>query len=284
MSNPQQTGIRSRRRRRGMTYLEVSISSLLVGLLFVGALRGLASASRAGLRSQHRVQAAQLARGLQAEICGLPYQDPNEAPVFGSEASESSGTIRADFDDVDDFHNWTETPPTTSTGVTIPHITNWQRTVTVAYADPNNLPQTSATDEGVKRVTVRVSQVSPPLLLSESVGYQYQRTSQLLQKPDAVTKRFRGNRSPVAKIMASTLVGTTSVSVSFQSTGSFDPDGDSISFAWDFGDGATSNSPNPTHTFVNSTGTDRAFAVELTVTDNQGAFSVANKTVVVTAN
>lgn len=284
MNLRQETRAHSRQQRCGMTYLEVSISSLLVGLLFVGALRGLASATRAGLRSQQRVQAAQLARGLQAEICGLPYQAPNETPAFGTEASESSGTTRADFDDVDDFHNWAETPPVTSSGVTIPHITNWQRTVTVAYANPNNLPQTSATDEGVKRVTVRVSQVSPPLLLSESVGYQYQRSSQLLQQPHAVTEHFQGNRSPVARITASTLVGTTSVTVNFQSTGSLDPDGDAISFAWDFGDGAASSSPNPTHTFANSTSADRAFAVQLTVTDDLGAFTVAHKTVVVTAN
>ena len=267
-----------------MTYLEVSISSLLVGLLFVGALRGLAAATRAGLRSQHRVQAAQLARGLQAEICGLPYEDPNDTPAFGIETGESLGSTRSDFDDVDDFENWIESPPVNAVGITIPHITNWQRTVAVAFANPNDLPQTSATDEGVKRVTVRVSQISPPRLLSESIGYQYRGSSQLRQNPEAITKRYLGNHSPIARITASTLAGVSLVSVNFQSTGSLDPDGDAISFAWDFGDGTTSIAPNPTHTFVNATGVDQAFDVQLTVTDAKGAFSVAHKSVVVAAN
>lgn len=48
-----------------------------------------------------------------------------------------------------------------------------------------------------------------------------------------------------------------------------DPDGDEMSFTWNFDDGTMSTERNPTHTFT-KTGT---FDVTLTVTDERGALS-----------
>lgn len=56
-------------------------------------------------------------------------------------------------------------------------------------------------------------------------------------------------------------------SVSFSGAGSNDPDGSIVSYAWNFGDGATGSGITPTHTYT-STGNK---IVTLTVTDNQGA-------------
>jgi PKD domain/Malectin domain len=53
----------------------------------------------------------------------------------------------------------------------------------------------------------------------------------------------------------------------FDASGSADTDGTVASYDWDFGDGSTAAGESPTHTFT-SAGT---FAVQLTVTDNQGA-------------
>lgn len=73
--------------------------------------------------------------------------------------------------------------------------------------------------------------------------------------------------------------GTTGSSVSFSSAGSSDPDGSITGYLWNFGDGATSTSANPTHTY-NSAGT---FNVSLTVTDNGGAQDTDNTTATISA-
>src|SRR5206468_487661 len=61
---------------------------------------------------------------------------------------------------------------------------------------------------------------------------------------------------------------------------SSDPDGSIASYAWTFGDGATSTAQNPSHTYA-AGGT---YTVTLTVTDNQGAESApTSRTLTITA-
>jgi PKD repeat protein len=52
--------------------------------------------------------------------------------------------------------------------------------------------------------------------------------------------------------------------VAFDGSASTDPDGNALTYAWDFGDAGTGTGSNPTHTYV-ATGT---FTVSLMVTDN----------------
>ncbi|MGW4642569.1 ThuA domain-containing protein [Sphaerisporangium sp. NPDC004334] len=75
-----------------------------------------------------------------------------------------------------------------------------------------------------------------------------------------------GNRSPIAKAGATPDTGSAPLTVAFSSAGSSDPDGDAITYAWDFGDGATSTSANPSHTY-SSNGT---YTARLTVRDSGG--------------
>ena len=77
----------------------------------------------------------------------------------------------------------------------------------------------------------------------------------------------RGNRPPLAVLTANRLAGKLPFEVAFDATGSNDPDGDPLSFAFDFGDGKTGKGAKATHVFT----TPGVWPVTLTVTDPQGA-------------
>ncbi|WP_444998211.1 PKD domain-containing protein [Aliikangiella sp. IMCC44359] len=81
------------------------------------------------------------------------------------------------------------------------------------------------------------------------------------------------NQVPVAKVNGP-YTGSVNKAVRFSSNGSSDPDGSISSYSWNFGDGNTSASANPTHTY-RSEGT---YNVTLKVTDNSGASSSEAKT------
>ena len=66
--------------------------------------------------------------------------------------------------------------------------------------------------------------------------------------------------------------GTTGQPVSFDGSGSSDPDGTIVSYEWDFGDGNNGTGVSPTHTYA-AAGT---YTVMLTVTDDAGDSDVAS--------
>ncbi|MGL5824207.1 MAG: PKD domain-containing protein, partial [Nocardioides sp.] len=63
----------------------------------------------------------------------------------------------------------------------------------------------------------------------------------------------------------------------FDSSAAADADGSLTRFLWDFGDGTTSTEANPQHTYLSA----GSYAVRLTVTDNQAATGVEERTLVV---
>ncbi|HEU5183331.1 MAG TPA: PKD domain-containing protein [Gemmatimonadaceae bacterium] len=72
-------------------------------------------------------------------------------------------------------------------------------------------------------------------------------------------------------------VAHAEVPLTFDGTGSRDPDGDIVSYAWDFGDGESGTGPTPAHTYA----TGGTYTATLTVTDAGGHTDVATATVTV---
>lgn len=81
------------------------------------------------------------------------------------------------------------------------------------------------------------------------------------------------NKPPLAAFTFSPASPKVGGAVSFDGTGSSDPDGSIASYSWDFGDGGTSTESKPQHKFS----TAGIHQVALTVSDDKGAITVVSK-------
>lgn len=86
-----------------------------------------------------------------------------------------------------------------------------------------------------------------------------------------------GNRTPTAVITApQTATADKTLTVNFSGLDSYDPDDDSLSYSWDFGDGGTSTSATPRHEFT-TTAAYQTYTVRLTVTDGEKSHTTTEK-------
>ncbi|UYQ66178.1 PQQ-dependent sugar dehydrogenase [Streptomyces peucetius] len=81
-----------------------------------------------------------------------------------------------------------------------------------------------------------------------------------------------GGRAPLAQAKADRTSGQAPLAVAFFSAGSTDPDGDTLSYAWKFGDGTTSTAADPSHTYT----ANGRYTAELTVSDGTGRTAIAS--------
>jgi hypothetical protein len=84
------------------------------------------------------------------------------------------------------------------------------------------------------------------------------------------------NQPPIASFTANLRIGTVPLEIYFDASNSYDPDGNIISYAWDFKDGNIGSGETINHTFSSS----GSYKVGLTVTDNKGVTSSATKTII----
>lgn len=160
--------------RAGFTLIEAVISILLVGMTLVTAmsLAGMSGAGQAGAFQQRR--ARMLARELLIEIQAQSYVDPDlleqywdgivrsgsitlsGGDSFGPAISEVTGN-RSLFDDVDDYHGWSASPPQDKDGTAQSDLTGWTRSVVVERMNPTGLGVQASLDMGLRRITVNAS-------------------------------------------------------------------------------------------------------------------------------
>jgi PKD repeat protein len=86
---------------------------------------------------------------------------------------------------------------------------------------------------------------------------------------------LNGGALPVAKASANRTSGPAPLAVNFSSSGSSDPAGQALTYKWAFGDGATSTSANPSHTYT----TVGNYTAVLTVTNSAGKSSTSSLTI-----
>jgi len=81
------------------------------------------------------------------------------------------------------------------------------------------------------------------------------------------------NKPPVAKFSANPTSGEAPLEVTFDASESYDPDGDEISYEWDFDDGNIAEGETVQHGF----GSPGSYTVRLLVTDSKGTFDKSSK-------
>ncbi len=90
---------------------------------------------------------------------------------------------------------------------------------------------------------------------------------------------FGKNLPPSVDLAYDKEYGPSPLTVAFDAMDSSDPEGDSLSVRWDFGDGTVSEEWTPEHTFEVQDGSPMAFHVRLTVTDTAGNVSSTEATI-----
>jgi PKD repeat protein len=95
--------------------------------------------------------------------------------------------------------------------------------------------------------------------------------------PDEPPPPPPGEENPVAVVTATPISGPSPLAVTFDGSGSYDPDGNVMSYGWDFGDGVTGAGAIVTHTYSTSGN----FAARLTVTDNDGNIDTDSEAILV---
>ncbi|EFE66178.1 secreted glycosyl hydrolase [Streptomyces viridosporus ATCC 14672] len=110
-------------------------------------------------------------------------------------------------------------------------------------------------------------------VLDYGTGYFNGDANSALYRIEHVT----GGRAPVAQATADVTSGRAPLTVTFSSAGSSDADGDSLTYAWDFGDGSASTQANPSHVYR----TNGQYTATLKVTDSTGRSGTASVLVTV---
>jgi len=149
----------ARSQRRGITLWETAMSTFLVGMVLVTATTTAGTSMRMQTKAAKRAKAGYLAHALIGEMLELSYMQPGQtSSPIGLDAGESA-TSRANYNDVDDYNGWIDSPPQNKDGSVMPDLASWSRRVVVEWVSPSTLTQASpgsAIETGLKRITVTV--------------------------------------------------------------------------------------------------------------------------------
>ena len=176
---------------------------------------------------------------------------PNQAPVAAFDATPASGEApllvtfdaSASYDPDDDpmYYSWDFGDGSVGSGVTAGHEyeSEGSFTVVLTVGDPDG-----ASDVATGSIAVEAA-----------------------------------NQQPVAAFSATPASGAAPLAVALDASGSNDPDGDPLFYAWDFGDGSVGSGVTASHEYASQ----GSFSVVLTVSDPDGASDTESHAVQVTA-
>jgi len=205
---------------------------------------------------------------------------------YNTTTAPSSGYV-GHFNINDDGHlqwrHWGSPCPDPNVGSSIVPIGEWTHVAVSWGADGTNLYVNGILD------SANPSNCHPPLL---STTYVYVndwgnddhglmdelRISSVARSEEEIRAYVveTVNHAPVAE-PAGPYLGAAGAPIAFDGTASWDPDGNTLAYLWDFGDGTTATAPTPTHTYAGA----GIYDVCLTVDDGYvGSDQVCTQSVV----
>lgn len=97
--------VRSYRRSAGFTLLEVLVASSILAFATLGLVQAVSAGQAQTIDSLRRARATALADAMLEEVLSKPYADPQGELTLGPDTGESD---RDDFDNLDDYHGFSE--------------------------------------------------------------------------------------------------------------------------------------------------------------------------------
>lgn len=146
------------RSARGISLIEVTISMVIVSIMSVGMVQTLGIAANTRSLASDRIRGHHLAMDMLSEIRSKAWHDPDRpGTALGPDPGEFDGKTRLAYNDIDDYHNWTQSPPLLPNGDPVPGFAGWERSVTVQYATVSGSSiVVSGNPESGKLITVTV--------------------------------------------------------------------------------------------------------------------------------
>lgn len=157
--------------RAGFVLVEVTIAYVLLVFALVSLVPVFIVAIRAGTNTEQLQAATYLSTELLEEIRMRKWDERSTtsvphvaAPsVIGRDGTESAADKRT-YDDVDDFHGWTENAVVDPVMRPLPAFKSYVRTVAVAYVNSTMAASAVVTDYKMITVCTRTAKINPSCL------------------------------------------------------------------------------------------------------------------------
>ena len=263
----------------GFTLLEIVIAMTIISTSFLTLAHSLAGGMAALSAARQRSVFIELAnaevenlRAIAWESLGVSTTDPDRATAYPGDHHQGSPAVLLDVPALQAGDSSLPDPPSAVSVVTVSPVSG----VITPYTIRRWITWSAA--GGVDSVT-QLKRIQITLEWDESGRGARSVSLESIRYPGGLGAVDSDNQPPIAQASAAPLVVQAFQSVSFTGSASSDPDGDPLTHQWQFGDGGTSTSADPTHAYV-LPGT---YDAVHTVTDLEGLTGSVSVSVTVTA-
>ncbi len=148
---------------KGFSLAEILVSVVVITVALVPLITILGQGVKRGKDPQRITVAQMLAQDIMEEIVCKLFDETPTTPHSTAQLGPDTGETRPgapttrNYDDVDDYDGYTESPPREVDGTTMPEYTGYTRSVVVDYVSETNLDLVSTAITRFKRITVTVS-------------------------------------------------------------------------------------------------------------------------------